>query len=120
MKLSRRFILAALLLVLTAGSAWAGAQNFKLYNYSGKTIVAVYIMPSWQPYYKESDKFTGGGLPLRHGESTNINFTNNSDDQFWDMRVEYSNGTHESWNELDLFRIYNISIDRKGTIHWNF
>ena len=120
MKLSRKFFLAVLLVVLMAGSAMAARQDFTLYNYSGKTITKIYIIPSWKPTFAEKDRFTGSALPLRHGKSANMTFHSYPDEQYWDLRVYYANGKYENWSELDFFKISRLSIDKKGTVHWNF
>lgn len=119
MKLSRKLLSILLLLILTAGAALAENHGFTLYNYSGKTITYITLIPSWKP--GPWDKVLDGRTLLRHGESIKINSSDfNENEPYWDMRLEYSNGTHESWSELDILNINTISVDVKGTIHWNF
>ena len=118
-RLSRKIFLALLLVLSIAGSALAGLQNFTLYNYSGKTIKCILLNPSWKSSYDLDDIFTRD-QPLWNGDSAVININTYPDEQFWDMKVLYTNDTVAEWRGLDLFNIYNIAIDRRENIHWNF
>ena len=116
----KKFTLAMFLIVLMCGAAFAGKQNFKLINYSGQTITAVYVSPSFQDKYKPQDKFTGGGIPVRNGDYVTLNFTptRNTNVRYWDMRVFFPDGDYWNWSKLDLLNIYEITIDEDGTIHY--
>ena len=116
----KKFMFAMFLVVFMCVSAFAGKQNFKLINYSGKTIVAVYVSPSFQDKYKAQDKFTGGGIPLKSGDEVTLNFDPriNTNVRYWDMRVFFPDGNYWNWSRLDLLNIYQITIDGGGKIHY--
>ena len=116
----KKIFLAMFLAVLMCGSAFAGLQDFKLINYSGQTIKSVYIKPSYRPKYEPQDAFTGRGLPLKSGDYVNLNFnpSRNTRVQYWDMVVFFLDDSYFYWNNLNLLKIYEVTIDGSGTIHY--
>ena len=124
MKLSKKILSAALLLVLTAGAALAGDHVFTLYNYSGKTIRKLGLHPSFSPVCPVCNGGEMGNFRgiMRNGTSTEIHYNFDTDryGEYWDMKIEYTDGTHQSWIQLDILNMNTISVDVKGTIHWNF
>ena len=114
----KKVLFAAVLVCLFIGTAFAGRQDFELQNYSGKTIVKVYVSPSYLDNYKPQHQFTGGGLPLKSGRSTTLRFNNGEDKntRYWDMLVIFEDDDHMQYRRLDLIDIYSITIDGRGEI----
>ena len=106
------------LILLLSCAAFAGRQDFELHNYSGKTIVKIYVSPSYLDVYKSQHQFTGGSLPLKSGKSTTLRFTNgeNRNTQYWDMLVLFADDDHMQYRRLDLLNIYKITLDGNGDI----
>lgn len=112
----KKLLPAVILVFLLSCAAFAGRQDFELQNFSGKTIVKVYVSPSYLDTYKPQHQFTGGGLPLRSGRSTTLNFTNGEDTntRYWDMLIIFEDDERIQRRRLDLLSIYSVTIDGNG------
>ncbi len=53
---------------------------------------------------------------LRPGESIFLTFSPRDDVRYWDIKVVYDNGKEDVWEDLDLYRIFNITIRPGGTV----
>lgn len=117
----RKLIFAVLLVAFMVGISSAGQQDFILYNDSGRTIHRIFVGPSYNDDWHDEDEFSGGGLPLWDGDSTELNFKQPNDRgiRYWDLRVDFADGSKWEWHELDLLRIYTITIDSDGRIYWD-
>jgi hypothetical protein len=110
--MKRKSLAAAFLFVLLAAScAFAGAQDFVLINKTGVEIYAVYIAPSDSEDWEE-DVLSVDTLPS--GKSVKINFAPGTDVEYWDIRVEDSEGDALEWYEFNLLRISRITLLKNG------
>lgn len=110
--MKRTWCAAAFLFVLLAAScAFAGAQDFVLVNKTGVEIYAVYIAPSDSEDWEE-DVLNVETLPS--GNSVKIRFAPGADVEYWDIRVEDSDGNALEWYEFNLLEISRITLLKNG------
>lgn len=107
----KNVLVLALMLVGFAGSAWAGPQDFRLYNRTGVDIYAVHVCPAdaddWQENLIE-------GAQLMNGAELDIEFHPDEEVELWDLRVEDQEGNALYWEDLDLMKAYEIVIEPNG------
>ena len=104
-------VFAFLFVLLAASCAFAGAQDFVLVNKTGVEIYAVYIAPSESEDWEE-DVLAVDTLPS--GNSVKINFAPGADVEYWDIRVEDSDGNALEWYEFNLLEISRITLLKNG------
>ena len=114
-KAIRMFLLAAFMVVAMAGTAFAGSQDFELENGTGRTIAYIYLSPSNENAWIYQDEL-GPNDVLRPGESIFITFSPRDRVRYWDIKVVYDNNKEDVWEDLDLYRIFNITIRPGGTV----
>ena len=114
-KAIRMFLLAAFMVVAMAGTALAGSQDFELENGTGRTIAYIYLSPSNENAWIYQDEL-GPNDVLRPGESIFITFSPRDRVRYWDIKVVYDNNKEDIWEDLDLYRIFNITIRPGGTV----
>ena len=114
-KLFKTMLLTALMVAALAGTALAGSQDFDLENGTGRTITYVYLSPAHASDWIYQDEL-GPNKVLRPGESIFLTFSPRDNVQFWDIKVVYENGGEDYWYDLDLTRIFNITIRPGGTV----
>ena len=105
----RIFGLMAFMVLTMAGTAFAGSQDFDLENGTGHTIAYIYLSPSDENAWVYQDEL-GPNDVLRPGESIFLTFSPRDDVRYWDIKVVYDNGKEDVWEDLDLYRIFNITI----------
>lgn len=111
----RIFGLMALMVLTMAGTAFAGSQDFDLENGTGHTIAYICLSPSDENAWVYQDEL-GPNDVLRPGESIFLTFSPRDDVRYWDIKVVYDNGKEDVWEDLDLYRIFNITIRPGGTV----
>ena len=114
-KAIRMLWLAAFMVVAMAGTAFAGSQDFELENGTGRTIAYIYLSPSNENAWIYQDEL-GPNEVLRPGESLFITFSPRDNVRYWDIKVVYDNNKEDVWEDLDLYRIFNITIRPGGTV----
>ncbi|MBQ7515191.1 MAG: hypothetical protein IJS96_02810 [Schwartzia sp.] len=105
-----------MLAVAVSGVAVAGARgspNFELENGTGRIIREIYLSPAHMNEWIYQDEL--GKNVLYPGQELFLDFDPRDNVQYWDIKVVYDNGDEEWWYDLDLFRIYHITI-RPGAI----
>jgi hypothetical protein len=114
MKLSRILttLVTALLLAVVTQTAIAGEQDFQLYNRTGVDIYAIYISPSGEESWEED--IMGQDIML-NGADITIRFDRAEDAQYWDIRIEDSEGNFLYWEEIDLLSAYEVILNEDGT-----
>ena len=101
----------ALTLVGLTGSAWAGPQDFKLYNRTGVDIYAVHVSPSDAEDWEEN---LIEGAQVLDGADIDVQFAPDEDVEMWDLQVEDQEGNALYWRDLDLMKAYEIIIEPDG------
>jgi len=117
--------LIKLLVTVSAGimlqnSGMAASQDFSFENDSGYTIYHLYVSP--HALSRWGSDVLGQGV-LGSEESTFVYWNTEQDYALYDIRVDYSNGTHYDFTEgYDLTEIDQIWITSRGsrlTLHWH-
>ncbi len=112
----KKFALALLLVVLAAGAAGANdygpTQDFVLHNMTGKTMVSMYVGPSGGSTWRSEDEL--GNYALAHGASVEINFEPWDYARYWDIFVEFEDGSGAEYDHFDLFTISEITLNKGG------
>ncbi|OJX68656.1 hypothetical protein [Magnetospirillum sp. 64-120] len=110
----RKVLMAAAVLVVGAGSAFAaGKQDFDLVNKTGYPIEEVYVAPSSSDDWQED---VLGQDILENGKKVHIRFNRATKTCKWDLKVVYSDKETAEWEEFDLCETSKIIIkyDRKS------
>ncbi|MCR4819143.1 MAG: hypothetical protein K5841_09340 [Fretibacterium sp.] len=111
----KKFLLALLLVVFTVGmalTASAATQNFDLYNMTGKIMVSLYIGPSGGNSWRSEDEL--GDFALDHGAAVAIEFDPWDVARYWDIFVEFNDGSALEYDHFDLFSISKITLKKGG------
>jgi hypothetical protein len=93
-------------LVMTPSRSFAAYQDFVIENETGFNIARIYISPSNDNKWR----LLRGEHTSSDGASTKINFSDDSDGEYWDLKVVYSNGSSHEWHALDLFAISKVVL----------
>lgn len=114
-KFFKTMLLTAFMVAAMAGTALAGSQDFDLENGTGRTITYIYLSPASEKNWIYQDEL-GPNDVLRPGESIFIYFDPRDNVRYWDIKVIYDNGGEDYWYDLDLNKIFNITIRPGGTV----
>lgn len=102
--------LAAAAVLLSAGAAWAGAQDFTIVNKTGYALKHIYVSEannnSW-------DEDILGRDVLNDSEYFEVSFAKAEKTCKWDMKVVYDDGESAVWENLNLCQISKV------TLRWN-
>ncbi|MBQ1808453.1 MAG: hypothetical protein II430_02130 [Selenomonas sp.] len=109
------FWLAVLMMVAAAGTAMAGSQDFNLVNGTGRAITQIYLSPSHSSDWIYQDEL-GPTDVLYPGQSLFLKFSPRDNVQYWDIKVIYEDSKEDYWYNLDLYRIFTITIRPGGTV----
>ncbi len=111
--MKKRLILGIVFLLLLGFSsvAFAGAQDFTLINQTGSDIHYVFIAPHTSNDWG-SDVMGRDVLP--NGGAVDILFSPGEKATYWDIRVEYMDGTYQEWENFNLKQIHKITIKKNG------
>jgi hypothetical protein len=100
----------AMLCASTFVAAYAGDQDFTLFNETGYTIDQVYVSPvsksTWGADIMGPDQ-------LEEGKKVAISFKNTTSVCQWDLKVIYDDKDEATWSDLNLCDISNIHL------HWD-
>lgn len=100
-------VLAAVFVVLlSAVVAFAGMQDFTFSNYSGSTVMELYVSSSNNPDWG-SDIL--GSNVLGSGQSTFVSFDGSSGECYWDIMVVLDNGSQDYITGVDLCTVSEVS-----------
>ncbi len=113
----KKFVFACVLVGIFASAAAALNLNFKLVNRTGATFYRVYLKPSEISTWDADLDEIVGGLPLKNGETLNIDMSNNKDRvryRHWDLRVYLQDGYYLQYNNINLSAISRFTIDSRG------
>ncbi|MBQ9566130.1 MAG: hypothetical protein IJU98_11145 [Synergistaceae bacterium] len=106
------FALLLVLAAVSAASAAIPAQDFTLYNETGKTMVSLYVGPSGGRTWKAEDEL--GNYALASGAAVEVNFEPWDVARYWDIFVEFEDGTAWEYEHFDLFTISEITLHKGG------
>lgn len=96
-----------LLVLLAAGPATAGEQDFTLVNRTGVEIYELYIRPALAHDWQE-DVLSKDTLP--DGQEIEISFDLGEEADHWNIRVVDGDGDAIDWPEVDLTEISTIVL----------
>ena len=99
--------LAAMAVLLVAGVARAGDQDFTLVNKTGVEIYALHVSPSEHNKWGE-DILGVDTLPA--GAKANIVFHSDEEAELWDVRVEDEDGNAITWVGFNLLEISKLTL----------
>ncbi len=111
----KAFLLAAICLLALQNPVEAGRQDFQLVNYTGQTIYRVYCSSIYSDNWEED---LLGDDTLSDGQSLNIRFNDSEDNQYWDLRVVFPDGSDLDWRNIDLFSIRRVTIYSDGSANF--
>lgn len=87
------------------------SQDVKVINNTGVEIHKMYISASDKNDWEE-DILNKNTMPT--GTELNITFDAEEKSQYWDLRIEDSDGTSLTWEKIDLFTISEITLNFDG------
>jgi hypothetical protein len=87
------------------------SQDVKVINNTGVEIHKMYISASDKNDWEE-DILNKKTMPT--GTELNITFDAEEKSQYWDLRIEDSEGTSLTWEKIDLFTISEITLNFDG------
>lgn len=103
-------IVCAVLMVLSSPS-WAGGQDFELKNRTGVDIHRIFVSPSgvddWEEDVLKEDV-------LMNGEDLLIQFPRSESSEWWDIRVEDSDGNAIEFERINLFEAITVILKANG------
>jgi len=100
-------IVAFALAMVAMGSAYAGDQDFTVFNETGVEINRMYT----SPHSSESwDEDVLGEYALPSGEGVEITFSPREQAALWDLRVEDAEGNFITWERLNLLEISAVTL----------
>jgi hypothetical protein len=108
----RQFVIWLLVygVVLVAGRALAGDQDFTLVNQTGVEIHEIYISSAATDDWEE-DVLDLDTLP--DGSSVTIQFSPGEDATYWDLKVVDGDGGELVWQRLNLKEISTLTLQIK-------
>ena len=112
-KAAKAFILSLIMAVSITGVAMAGAQDFVLVNNTGHDILVVNVSASSTNNWEEDIL---GHDVLMNGEAVSVGFGSGSE-RYWDIRVEFTDGSEMSWSGIDLLSVSRVSLMGDGTAY---
>ena len=97
-----------ILLVAAFQTAWAGPQDFLLFNRTGVDIYGVYVAPSDSEEW--GDDLMEGEV-LQNGGDIEIVFAPDEDIALWDVMVEDQDGNALYWRHVNLMKAAEIILE---------
>ena len=114
-KLVRMLALVAILFAGAASvnTATADAKSLTLVNRTGVDIVVLNCVPVHATTWWED---VLGDAIWRNGDSVTIDFSRQAaNSTLWDFKAHYSDGSSDSWYDVDVSRTSTIILNRDGT-----
>jgi hypothetical protein len=109
-------ILICILSLLLVSTAFAqGRQDFTVHNDTGVEIHELYVSPHNSDDW-EDDILGEDTLP--DGESVTIHFSRKESAKLWDLKIVDSEGTSVEWENLNLLKISEVTLHKKGSRVW--
>ena len=105
--MNKTLVLLCSLLVLLAGTSYAGKQDFTLINKTGFDIHEVYVAPHGSDAWQDD---VLGKTMLVNGGTVKINFERQIKDKDWDLKVVDKDGKATTWEKLDLLTISKVTL----------
>lgn len=102
----------SLMAVMLCQSVLAGPQGFVLHNVTGVDIYAVYVGSSDDEEWGEDIL---GEDVLVDGDDVEIEFGSAEDREYWDIRVEDSEGNALNFFEIDLLSAKTVILNADNT-----
>jgi hypothetical protein len=105
-----RLLTAASLLSFAATAAYAGKQDFTLFNNTGYTVDKVFVSSVGKKSWGGDILGTGN---LEDGKKVDISFDEDARGCKYDLRVVYDDGDEATWSDVNLCELTKIHI------HWD-
>jgi hypothetical protein len=108
--MKKALLLPAILLIAGINSRSADRRNFWLLNNTGRKIERVYVTPHDTDAPWGSDIL--GDTELPNGIGTTVRFLDNSSRCVYDIRIEFTDGSHEDYTQgRNLCEIHAIQFN---------
>ncbi|MBC3798397.1 hypothetical protein [Acetobacterium tundrae] len=91
----------------SSNQATTYSQDFTIVNDTGIEIYSIYVSPTGVNNWGD-DILTTDTLPT--GNSTDIVFDTDVQDQYWDLMIADSAGATVEWTNIDLFSVSEINL----------
>jgi hypothetical protein len=106
---------ASALFCFASVAAFAGDQDFTLYNVTGYTIDKVFVSPVGKTTWGSDILGTG---QLEDGNKVDITFKASNDICHYDLKVVYTDDDTATWSDLNLCEISKVHLhyDRKAGV----
>ncbi|MBC3888969.1 hypothetical protein GH810_11660 [Acetobacterium paludosum] len=91
----------------SSNQATTYSQDFTIVNDTGIEIYSIYVSPTGEKNWGD-DILTTDTLPT--GNSTDIVFDTDVQDQYWDLMIADSAGATVEWTNIDLFSVSEINL----------
>jgi hypothetical protein len=105
----------AAVMLVAAGSAFAGDQDFTLVNHTGVEIHKLYTSPHSSDEWEED---VLGEDTLDDGDSLDITFPKREKSAHWDIRVEDSKGNSLTFTDVNLKETSEVVLHYKDGKAW--
>ncbi|MBQ7733847.1 MAG: hypothetical protein IJT58_07505 [Synergistaceae bacterium] len=106
-----RALLGLVFIIVFAGTAFAGAQDFVLVNRTGYDIYVVNISPTKTNDWEED--ILGSDI-LENGEEVQVRF-GIGNTRYWDIQAIFEDESSISWYGIDLLETFKVTLRRDGT-----
>ncbi len=105
----------AAVMMIAAGSAFAGDQDFKLVNHTGVEIHKFYTSPHSSDDWEED---VLGEDTLPDGESLDVSFPKREKSARWDLRIEDEKGNAITFTDVNLKETSEVVLHYKDGKAW--
>ena len=99
--------LVALYLLVSAGSAFAGIQDFFIHNKGKFAVYYIYISPDYSSEWEEDVLGTDVLMP---GESLEIEMIDYGNHCYFDILIEDSQGNQREYWDVDLCTVLDVEF----------
>ena len=97
-------------------AAHADCIRLRFDNESDRTIRYLYVSPSTSGYW--GNDLLGSDV-LYPGDSEDISVCFNSDDDNYDFRAVFNDGSYGEWSRgVNIVGSASVWVDRRGVLHW--
>ena len=108
--------------IITGGvlTSTAHARDLRIDNYSGMAVTGIYVSQDGRRSWGYNNL---GGKSLPHGGTWTIRqIPVSSSSRYWDVRIDFSDGTYYRWWGKDLSSYSRMSVYKRGSdmyADWN-
>ena len=106
--------LLSVMIIAAFGASTASAKwiNFQFKNFSGRTIMRLYV--SQHNYRKWGEDMCGDSV-LRNGEVASIRYNDRS--RYFDIKVVWMDGSDSIWENYDFKNMWRLTLFQDGSTY---